>query len=137
MQRKSGFTLLELIVVIIIIGILATLGFVQYTAIIEKGRRAEAASNLGTLRTLESVRYQETGAYGDLASLNSGLPGGATASCGAVSPANQYYFQYECASASGTCTAHRCTTGGKAPVGTSADTMTLGIDGTKGGSVTW
>lgn len=46
---KKGFTLLELIVVIIIIGILATLGFTQYTKVVEKGRTAEAKSVLGRM----------------------------------------------------------------------------------------
>ena len=59
----KGFTLLELIVVIIIIGILATLGFMQYQAVTEKSRTAEAIRVLGDLRTLEQAYYVENNKY--------------------------------------------------------------------------
>jgi type IV pilus assembly protein PilE len=49
---KKGFTLLELIVVIIILGVLATLGFQQYAAVIERSRGAEARAVFGAIRTL-------------------------------------------------------------------------------------
>lgn len=47
---KKGFTLLELIIVLIIVGILATLGFTQYTRMVEKMRGAEARAILGDMR---------------------------------------------------------------------------------------
>ena len=106
LRMEKGFTLLELIVVIIILGVLSSIGIVQYTAVIEKGRKAEARASLGVLRKLELGRYLEYGLYGDLASLSAGLP----AACNA-----QYYFSYACAAATGTCTATRCGAGGKPP----------------------
>ena len=48
---KRGFTLLELIVVVIIIGVLATLGIQQYARAIERARGAEAKQVIGQLRT--------------------------------------------------------------------------------------
>ena len=104
---KRGFTLLELIIVIIIVGVLATIGFVQYTSMIEKGRKAEARSILGTLRQLEVVNFQETGVYAAIGVLSAGVPTGA---CAAT-----HYFVYSCAAATGACTADRCNAGGKAP----------------------
>jgi prepilin-type N-terminal cleavage/methylation domain-containing protein len=44
-MTKKGFTLLELIVVIVIIGVLATLGLTQYASMVERGRSAEAKAN--------------------------------------------------------------------------------------------
>ena len=53
MGRKHGFTLIEIVVVIIIVGIFSCLGFTQYTKVVEKGRTAEAKSILGALRTAQ------------------------------------------------------------------------------------
>ena len=51
-QLVWGFTLLELVVVIIILGVLATLGFTQYGAMVEKARGAEARQIFGDIRNL-------------------------------------------------------------------------------------
>ena len=54
---KRGFTLLELMVVIIILGVLATLGVMQYQAAIEKSRGAEARQVIGQLRSQCAAYY--------------------------------------------------------------------------------
>lgn len=58
-MKKKGFTLLEVLVVIIIIGILAALALPQYMKTIKKARIAEAASNIGSIRGAETRHYQE------------------------------------------------------------------------------
>lgn len=109
-MMKRAFTLLELIVVIVIIGVLATLGIIQYGKVVERGRSAEARSILGTLRKLQINYYLEHGTYccqeGGVAGLGMDLPL-ATTSCW---PA--YYFAYGCYSGSGVCAAMRCATSG-------------------------
>lgn len=56
---KKGFTLLEVLIVVIIIGILAAIALPQYTATLEKGRSGEALTNIGSIRTsLDRYWYQ-------------------------------------------------------------------------------
>ena len=121
---KKGFTLLELIVVIIILGILATLGFTQYTKMVEKGRTAEAKAILGQLRSAQVAYYQEYGSYATaVANLIVDAPTAATGT---------HYFIY--ASDATSSTAIRCTTGGKGPISATLYTITLTATGTFGGT---
>lgn len=69
-MRKKGFTLLEVLVVIIIIGILAALALPQYMKTIRKARIAEATSNIGSIRAAELRYAQEYDVIGDLANLD-------------------------------------------------------------------
>jgi type IV pilus assembly protein PilE len=115
---RRGFTLLELVVVVIILGILATLGFTQYTKMVEKGRTAEAKMILGQIRSSEAGYIQQYGAYtSDLANLSVQAP----TSCVAT-----HYFSYSSSATTGTGT--RCTTAigtGKAPGVAAVYTLTL------------
>ncbi len=52
MKRASGFTLLEIIIVIIIIGVLATLALPKMFATVEFSRSAEALQNFTAIRSL-------------------------------------------------------------------------------------
>jgi prepilin-type N-terminal cleavage/methylation domain-containing protein len=53
---KRAFTLLELIIVVIIIGILISVAIPQYTSVTEKARAAEGIQILGILRGAQ-IRY--------------------------------------------------------------------------------
>jgi prepilin-type N-terminal cleavage/methylation domain-containing protein len=60
---KKGFTLLELIIVIIILGVLASLAVPQYINAVERGRLGEALSLLGLIRSSQMRYYAQFGNF--------------------------------------------------------------------------
>ena len=122
---RRGFTLLELMVVIIIIGVLATLGVMQYQATIEKSRGAEARQILGQLRSQCAGIYMSEGSGTNCTTGN--LRIGTTADMVPSACRATNYFSYAVTpSATGLVgTATRCTSSGKAPQGSTAHTLIL------------
>lgn len=62
-KNKSGFTLLEVIIVIIIVGVLASLALPRFFKTVEYSRAMEALSNLGTLRNAMGRCYMPSSSY--------------------------------------------------------------------------
>jgi prepilin-type N-terminal cleavage/methylation domain-containing protein len=124
---KRGFTLLELVIVIIIIGVLATLGIQQYGRMVERARGAEARTILGQIRGTAAAYYLE---HHDLANMvndnAAGLGTGADQIPNACLPT--HYFAYAITTNTAdhlVAQATRCTSGGKTPDAPSALTLTL------------
>jgi len=61
--KKSGFTLIELVAVIIIIGILATVALPQFTRMREKAFDKEAMQILNTIKAAEMRYFVKTGSF--------------------------------------------------------------------------
>jgi general secretion pathway protein G len=61
--REKGFTLIELIIVITLIGILVGLGLPQFTNATKRAREATLKENLFTLRKLINQYYVDKGKY--------------------------------------------------------------------------
>jgi prepilin-type N-terminal cleavage/methylation domain-containing protein len=60
---KRGFTLIELIIVVTIIGILAMIAIPAYVGQQKRAARTEAYANLENLRLLEEQYFAENGCY--------------------------------------------------------------------------
>lgn len=63
-NNKSGFTLLEIIIVIIIVGVLASLALPRFFATVEFAKSTEALNAMGTLRgSMERCYLAAGGTY--------------------------------------------------------------------------
>jgi len=65
-MNKRSFTLLELVVVIIIIGILVTFAAPQYIMAVQKAKAAKAKQHISLIHQAEKMYYQEQGQYSPL-----------------------------------------------------------------------
>ena len=54
---KKGFTLIELIIVMVVVGVLVTVALPKYNASLERGRALEAISNLKTVSDYINAHY--------------------------------------------------------------------------------
>lgn len=85
MQTKNtGFTLIELMIVIAIVAILASIALPSYNAYVQRGRIAEAPGIMANFRVQMEQFYQD--------SLNYGVAGGA---CGVANPVARF-LTYVC-----------------------------------------
>jgi type IV pilus assembly protein PilE len=81
--NKQGFTLLEIIIVIIIVGVLASLALPRFFSTIEYSRATEALSSLQTTRSaiercyIQTNNYNNCGAFTDLDIADPGTSPGA------------------------------------------------------------
>ncbi len=62
-ERSRGFTLLELMIVVIILGILASVAIPQFSKSVRRSRTVEARNAIGMVRGAELRYFQEWGAY--------------------------------------------------------------------------
>ena len=83
MNKQNGFTLVEVMMVVAIIGILAAIAVPQYQDFVTRGQLVEAHAGLGGFRVQMEQFYQDNRNYG----------GGA---CGVVTPPPYKYFTHNC-----------------------------------------
>lgn len=122
LQRKEkGFTIIELLIVIVVIGILAALVITTFTGIQQRARNTERETDIKALHSQLEAYYAQNGAYPALADLNTttlqGLddealtPPGENATAPGAGAATINTYQYlttpgTCDTAAKTCTAY-------------------------------
>ncbi len=62
-SSQAGFTLMEILIVMVIIGILATLGFGSFMSSQQKGRDARRKSDLSQVSRALEAYYNDKGSY--------------------------------------------------------------------------
>ena len=82
MKTQKGFTLVELMIVVAIIGILASIAVPAYGNYVRRGKIAEATTNLSSLRVNMEQYYQDNRTYLNGAACGVAMP---------TAPAVQYF----------------------------------------------
>ncbi len=126
MRERTGYTLTEILVVIVILAVLASIVVPRMLPQTEKANAAEGAGMLGAIRQGEMAYRLDTGSY---------LSPGSDADWGKLGLDNPNNlatrkFDYAVDGASGTATATRVASGGTY----AGNTITLTITGTWGGT---
>jgi type IV pilus assembly protein PilE len=94
MQHKKGFTLVELLITVAVIGILAGIALPSYSDYVTRSKFAEATGNLADLRVKMEQYYADNRRYSTTAAGGiCGIPGG-----NAPTASDARYFTYVCAS---------------------------------------
>ena len=69
-RKQSGFTIVELLIVIVVIGILAAIVITTFTGVQKKGRDADRKSDINAIYSQVEVYFAQNSKYPTVANLN-------------------------------------------------------------------
>lgn len=75
---ERGFTLVELMIVVVIVGVLATLGVVGFQKLVGTARTTEATQMIQSIKAAQEAFHAETGTYADISAGGVCVQGGCT-----------------------------------------------------------
>ena len=81
LRSQKGFTLIELMIVVAIIGILAAIAIPNFLSYQAKARQSEAKTNLGGVYVSETAFFGEQGEYGNFTQIGYTLGSVSNAAC--------------------------------------------------------
>lgn len=74
-KKQEGFTIVELLIVIVVIGILAALVITTFSGIQRRARDTERQTDIKAIHNIVEAYYADNGYYPTLTVLQAGLPG--------------------------------------------------------------
>jgi type IV pilus assembly protein PilE len=125
--RSAGFTLIEVMIVVAIIGILATIAIPAYSDYVMRGRIPDATSYLSTMAVRMEQAFQDSRSYQPTAAN--------VCAIGATDTTSSRYFNFACVTTSSTL--FTITATGKGPMTGFQFTINQGNTRTSSGPTGW
>ena len=127
MNNKKGFTLVELLVVVLIIGILASVAVPQYFKVVERSRLSGPNSIFGTIASAEETHQVRKGGYtATFTDLDQTFHAKAGTECaGSVCVMGDFQFTLACTGACASATGYTITALRQSPASSRYSTYSL------------